>query len=64
MNIIKQATYHSEDVQIVDRTFVFQGFVQVEKVNLRHRLFNQTEYTSVISRELIQRPEALWCLNL
>lgn len=58
MNIIKQATYHSEDVQIVDRAFVFQGFVQVEKVNLRHRLFNQTEYTSVISRELIQRPEA------
>ena len=58
MNIIKQATYHSEDVQIVDRAFVFQGFVQVEKVNLRHRLFNQTEYTAVISRELIQRPEA------
>ena len=58
MNIIKQATYHREDVQIVDRTFVFQGFIQVEKVNLRHRLFNQTEYTAVISRELIQRPEA------
>ena len=58
MNIIKQATYHREDVQIVDRAFVFQGFVQVEKVNLRHRLFNQTEYTAVISRELIQRPEA------
>jgi len=58
MNIIKQATYHREDVQIVDRTFLFRGFIQVEKVNLRHRLFNQTEYTSVISRELIQRPEA------
>lgn len=58
MNIIKQATYHREDVQIVDRAFVFQGFVQVEKVNLRHRLFNQAEYTAVISRELIQRPEA------
>ncbi len=64
MNIIKQATYHREDVQIVDRTFLFRGFIEVEKAILRHRLFNQTEYTSVISRELIQRPEAAGVLDL
>lgn len=58
MNIIKQATYHCEDVEIMDRTFLFRGFIQVEKVSLRHRLFNQNEYTAVITRELIQRPEA------
>lgn len=58
MNIIKQATYDSHDVHIHSRDYVFRGFIQVEKVCLTHRLFNQTEYTPVIQRELIRRPEA------
>jgi ADP-ribose pyrophosphatase len=37
---------------------LYSGFIQVEKVSLRHRLFNQSEYTPVLQRELIHRPEA------
>ncbi|NNH87034.1 NUDIX domain-containing protein [Acinetobacter terrae] len=58
MNIIKQATYNSDEVKIQSREYLFRGFIQVEKVSLQHRLFNQTEYTPVIQRELIHRPEA------
>lgn len=58
MNIIQQATYTHNDVEIQSREYAFEGFVQVEKVSLRHRLFNQTEYTSAIQRELIRRKEA------
>ena len=58
MNIIQQATYNHHDVDIQSREHVFKGFVQVEKVSLRHRLFNQNEYTPVIHRELIRRKEA------
>jgi ADP-ribose pyrophosphatase len=58
MNIIQQATYTHNDVEIQSREYAFKGFVQVEKVSLRHRLFNQTEYTSAIQRELIRRKQA------
>ena len=58
MNIIQHATYTHNDVEIQSREYAFKGFVQVEKVSLRHRLFNQTEYTSAIQRELIRRKEA------
>ncbi|CAI3122173.1 ADP-ribose pyrophosphatase [Acinetobacter calcoaceticus] len=58
MSIVEHPSYISEDVEITSREYVFRGFIQVEKVSLRHRLFNQSEYTPVIQRELIQRPEA------
>ncbi|NNH34266.1 NUDIX domain-containing protein [Acinetobacter sp. NIPH 2377] len=58
MNIIRQATYNSDEVKIQSREYLFRGFIQVEKVSLQHRLFNQTEYTPIIQRELIHRPEA------
>ncbi|MCG2608567.1 MULTISPECIES: NUDIX domain-containing protein [unclassified Acinetobacter] len=58
MNIIRQATYNSDQVKIQSREYLFRGFIQVEKVNLSHRLFNQREFTPVMQRELIHRPEA------
>ena len=58
MSIIQQATYTHHDVEIQSQEYAFKGFVQVEKVSLRHRLFNQAEYTPVIHRELIRRKEA------
>ena len=58
MDIIQQASYSHDDVKIQSQESVFSGFIQVEKVSLRHRLFNQTEYTPVIQRELIRRKEA------
>ena len=58
MNIIRQATYNSDEVKIQSREYLFRGFIQVEKVSLQHRLFNQSEYTPILQRELIHRPEA------
>ena len=58
MNIIKQASYNNKDYAIEGREHVFRGFIQVEKVSLRHRLFAQDSCTPVIQRELIHRPEA------
>lgn len=58
MNIIKQATYLKNAVQIEQRENLFRGFLQVEKVSLRHRLFGQESYSQSIQRELIHRPEA------
>lgn len=58
MDIIQQATYTHKDVEIQSREYAFKGFIQVEKVSLRHRLFNKTEYTTTIYRELIRRKEA------
>ncbi|MCL6247051.1 MULTISPECIES: NUDIX domain-containing protein [Acinetobacter] len=58
MNIIKQATYNKKDYSIEGREHLYKGFIQVEKVLLRHRLFHQDSMIPTIQRELIHRPEA------
>lgn len=58
MNIIKQASYNQNNFTIESREHVFKGFIQVEKVSLRYRLFNQEQYSRTLARELIQRKEA------
>lgn len=58
MNILDHASYSASDVTIESREFLFQGFIQVEKVNLTHRLFHRSEYSPIIQRELVHRPEA------
>lgn len=58
MKILEHATYNKKDFEITLREFLYQGFIKVEKISLRHRLFNQSEYTSNIHRELISRKEA------
>ncbi|MCU4392718.1 NUDIX domain-containing protein [Acinetobacter parvus] len=58
MNILDHASYSASDITIESREFLFRGFIQVEKVSFRHRLFNQPDYSPVIQRELIHRPEA------
>ena len=58
MNILDHAIYSASDVTIESREFLFRGFIQVEKVNLTHRLFHRSEYSPIIQRELIHRPEA------
>lgn len=58
MNILDHASYSASDVTIESREFLFRGFIQVEKVNLTHRLFHRSEYSQIIQRELIHRPEA------
>ena len=58
MNILDHASYSVSDVTIESREPIFRGFIQVEKVSFRHRLFNQPDYSPLIQRELIHRPEA------
>ena len=58
MNIIRQASYNKKDFTIEGREYQFKGFIQVEKISLRHRLFAQALFTPVIHRELVHRPEA------
>ena len=62
MNIIKDASYNKQDSLITSREYIYRGFIQVEKVSLQHRLFNSKDYTPVIHRELIHRPEAAGAL--
>lgn len=57
MSIVEHPSYTSKDVEVTSRELLFSGFIQVEKVSLRHRLFNQSEYTPVLQRELVHRPE-------
>ncbi|WP_312106421.1 NUDIX domain-containing protein [Acinetobacter venetianus] len=58
MTILDHASYSASDVTIESRAFLFRGFIQVEKVNIRHRLFNRSDYSPLIQRELVHRPEA------
>ncbi|CAI3127337.1 ADP-ribose pyrophosphatase [Acinetobacter calcoaceticus] len=58
MSIVERPSYTSKDVEVTSRESLFRGFIQVEKVSLRHRLFNQPEYTHVLQRELVHRSEA------
>lgn len=58
MSIVERPSYTSKDVEVTSRESLFRGFIQVEKVSLRHRLFNQPKYTHVLQRELVHRPEA------
>ena len=50
MNILQQATYQSNEVHIQSREYLYRGFIQVEKVSLKHRLFHQVEYTPILQR--------------
>ncbi|KXZ63134.1 NUDIX domain-containing protein [Acinetobacter venetianus] len=58
MTILDHASYSASDVTIESRAFLFRGFIQVEKVSIRHRLFNRPDYSPLIQRELVHRPEA------
>lgn len=58
MNILEHASFSASDVSIESRENLFRGFIQVEKVTIKNRLFNKSNYSSSIHRELIHRPEA------
>lgn len=58
MTITQFATFDHTDVTIKNRALVYQGFIQVEQVSLSHRLFQQTQFISPLSRELIRRKAA------
>lgn len=58
MDITLQASFDSSDCEIEQRKFLYQGFLKVEQINVRHRLFQNQQYCKPLKRELIQRKAA------
>ncbi len=60
MSIVERPSYTSKDVEVTSREPLFSGFIQVEKVSLRHRLFNQSEslYTTNFTEPLSYQDSA------
>lgn len=58
MNIVKHATYSKQDVEICSRETLYRGFLRVEKIQFRHRLFQTIHYTPILQRELLIRTAA------
>ncbi|WP_040332146.1 NUDIX domain-containing protein [Acinetobacter nectaris] len=58
MLMIKKEQYTQNDVNVLSRESIYQGFVKLEKVSLQYRLFNQNNYSRVVERELIRRKKA------
>lgn len=57
-NIKKDQNFTSKDVEIQSREFVYEGFFKMEKLSLRHRLF-EGGWSSFMSRELFERGHAV-----
>lgn len=55
---IYQPQFSMQDVEIIEKQFLYQGFVQVESVTIRHRLFQNSEFTPIMKREIVHRREA------
>jgi ADP-ribose pyrophosphatase len=52
------SSFVDEDVEIIGRDIVYQGFFKMEKVQLRHRLF-KGGWTPTFSREIFVRGQAV-----
>lgn len=59
--ILQQASFQTEHCQVLEHDVLYSGFLQVEKLKIRHQAFNQTESIE-IQRELIHRPHAAGAL--
>lgn len=55
---MKTGAWGKDDVEIVSRESVYQGFFRMEVVNFRHRLF-RGGMSPVIKREVLSRPSAV-----
>lgn len=54
----KTEIYQKSDVQIIKKKKGYQGFLAIEQLQLKHRLFNKTEFSSILNREFIDRKDA------
>ena len=52
-------SFGHEDLEILDKTTVFQGFFRLERYTLRHKLFNGG-WSGVMQRGLWSRCVRLW----
>ncbi|MGH1470529.1 MAG: NUDIX domain-containing protein [Cellvibrionaceae bacterium] len=56
--VIKDPTYHLKDVEIIKRETAYNGFFKMEKLTLKHRLF-EGGWTGEVNRELFVRGDAV-----
>ena len=50
--------FKHDDVEILERSWIYRGFVQLESVTLRHRLFKDQSFGPELKREMTHRREA------
>ncbi|SDB95747.1 NUDIX domain-containing protein [Acinetobacter boissieri] len=50
--------YTVKDLRIIKREPIYTGFVQLERVSLSYRLFQQNNYSEVVQRECARRKKA------
>ena len=50
--------FNHADVEILERSWIYSGFVKLESVTLRHRLFEDGRFGRELKREMTHRREA------
>lgn len=58
MAVSHPATFHKDDVEIIARESLYEGFFSLERYRFRHRLFNG-EMSGEVSREILERGHAV-----
>lgn len=51
--------FKHNDVEILERSWLYRGFVKLESVTLRHRLFKDHAFGKTLKREITHRREAV-----
>ena len=57
-NFSQYPAFGANDVEIIDKTTVFQGFFRLDRYNLRHKLFNGG-WSEPMQREIFERGHAV-----
>lgn len=57
-NFSQYPAFGADDVEIIDKTTVFQGFFRLDRYNLRHKLFNGG-WSEPMQREIFERGHAV-----
>lgn len=58
MGIIHNASFGRNDLVIEKTETIFKGFLHIERLSLRHRLFDQMGFSPQLTREIVHRREA------
>lgn len=57
-NVSQYPTFGAKDLEIIDKSTVFQGFFRLEQYTLRHKLFNGG-WSNEVKREVFERGHAI-----
>lgn len=58
MGIINHASFGHNDLSIEKTEKLYQGFLHIDRVSLRHRMFERPDYSPLFTRELVHRKPA------